>query len=109
MRRNGQGIPSSGSLVRTHFQLPTPRAAAMPATANARLVIARFSRMTGSGWGGGGGVASGMGFLLCGNQLYARDHRLEIVPAGADDLRNVDDEKQDIAGCEKKVFPAGHF
>src|SRR5581483_4270150 len=75
-----------------------------------RSTAASFSasRATGSGAGAGSGAGSGTTGSSVMDYLDTDDHRPEVVPAGADDLRDVNDEEGDVADGDPEVKEASH-
>src|ERR1051325_1534141 len=92
MRRSGHARPSSSARDRINVHAAKPTSPAPPPTRNPRRVSRRTSRST------------SLIFRL--RDFEADDHRAEVVPAGANDLRDVHDEEHDVADRQPEVHEA---
>ena len=94
--RRGQGTPPSARRVRIHSQAAPPASAATEPVNRLRRVRRPISLT----------ARPRLARDRVGDDFVAGDHGAEIVPAGAGDLRDVDDEESAITDGEKEMLPA---
>src|SRR5438105_2027190 len=131
--RNGFGSPAAGGRERRNVHAPTPTAAATPIVRKPRRVAPRSSASTARSFsaiavaraaaiassstssisgtspaasdsgGTGTGISSVIRHLV---QLVPGHHGPEVVPTGAHDLRDVDEEERDVADRQPEMDEA---
>src|SRR5213594_3169846 len=128
-RRNGHGTSPMRFACSIHLHTPYAAIALIPPTTNPRRESRRTSRATaasfsairiaGSGAGGSSSAGSAGAASAAGSSsislmrhlahFVADDHRPEIVPAGLDHLRHMNDEEDDVTDGKPEVEEARHL